>query len=160
MPKKIRKALGAVGKIMSIIPDATEIIGKTIDNSRPIIEKHMEQKHERKMQLRVIDDVIGLPVDEAQTHLERRGFVVATLPVKPHKKWLRHNLNEVVAISPNSGKHQIGSLVKLYYITVAVLEKSQELLDRETLRTIKRHQKIVDTFEIVKQLRFPLKKYH
>ncbi|GAA0053791.1 hypothetical protein ScFU53_07250 [Streptococcus canis] len=49
MPKKIIKAFGAVGKLISIIPDTTEIIGKTIDNSRPIIEKRMEPKHEREI---------------------------------------------------------------------------------------------------------------
>lgn len=47
MPKRIRKALGVVGKLMSIVPDTTEIIGKTIDNSRPIIEKRMEQNMKR-----------------------------------------------------------------------------------------------------------------
>ncbi|MDY4034152.1 MAG: PASTA domain-containing protein [Streptococcus dysgalactiae] len=159
MPKKISKALGAVGKLMSIIPDTTEIIGKTIDNSRPIIEKRMEQKHEREMQLRTIDDVVNLPVDQAQAHLEKLGFVVATVPAKPHKKWLHSSLNEVVAMSPKSGKHKIGSLVKLYYITVDVLEKSQDLLDQETLRTVERNQKLADTFESVKHIRFPLKKH-
>lgn len=132
MPKRIRKALGVVGKLMSIVPDTTEIIGKTIDNSRPIIEKRMEQKHEKEMQLRTIDDVINLPVDQAQAHLEQLGFVVATIPAKPHKKWLHSNLNEVVAMSPKSGKYKIGSLIKLYYITVDVLEKSQDLLDKKT----------------------------
>ncbi|VGU29008.1 PnkB-like serine/threonine kinase protein [Streptococcus pyogenes] len=128
MPKRIRKALGVVGKLMSIVPDTTEIIGKTIDNSRPIIEKRMEQKHEKEMQLRTIDDVINLPVDQAQAHLEQLGFVVATIPAKPHKKWLHSNLNEVVAMSPKSGKYKIGSLIKLYYITVDVLEKKSRLI--------------------------------
>ncbi|HHH5009389.1 TPA: hypothetical protein ACP0RR_000117 [Streptococcus pyogenes] len=113
MPKRIRKALGVVGKLMSIVPDTTEIIGKTIDNSRPIIEKRMEQKHEKEMQLRTIDDVINLPVDQAQAHLEQLGF----------------------------------------------LEKSQDLLDQENLRTVERNQKIADTFESVKHIRFPFKKW-
>ncbi|HEQ4674727.1 TPA: PASTA domain-containing protein [Streptococcus pyogenes] len=159
MPKRIRKALGVVGKLMSIVPDTTEIIGKTIDNSRPIIEKRMEQKHEKEMQLRTIDDVINLPVDQAQAHLEQLGFVVATIPAKPHKKWLHSNLSEVVAMSPKSGKYKIGSLIKLYYITVDVLEKSQDLLDQENLRTVERNQKIADTFESVKHIRFPFKKW-
>ncbi|MGZ7145064.1 PASTA domain-containing protein, partial [Streptococcus pyogenes] len=47
----------------------------------------------------------------------------------------------------------------LYYITVDVLEKSQDLLDQETLRTVERNQKIADTFESVKHIRFPFKKH-
>lgn len=62
-------------------------------------------------------------------------------------------------MSPKSGKHKIGSLVKLYYITVDVLEKSQDLLDQETLRTVERNQKLSDTFESVKHIRFPFKKH-
>lgn len=82
----------------------------------------------KEMQLRTIDDVINLPVDQAQAHLEQLGFVVATIPAKPHKKWLHSNLNEVVAMSPKSGKYKIGSLIKLYYITVDVLEKKSRLI--------------------------------
>lgn len=48
MPKRIRKALGVVGKLMSIVPDTTEIIGKTIDNSRPIISKNVWNKNMKK----------------------------------------------------------------------------------------------------------------
>ncbi|HEK9097220.1 TPA: PASTA domain-containing protein [Streptococcus equi subsp. zooepidemicus] len=158
MAKKIKKTLGTVGKLFSIIPDTTEIIGKTIDNTRPIIEKHMEQKHEKEMQLTLLDDVINLPVDKAQKHLEQLGFVVALLPVKPNKKWIHASLNEVVSMSPKPGKHKLGSLVKLYYVTVDVLEKSQAILDQETLKAVERNQKIADTIEAVKQIKFPFRK--
>lgn len=150
--------MGAFGKLISIIPDTTEIIGKTIDNTRPIIEKHMEQKHEKNMQMTHLDDVINLPVDKAQSHLEQLGFVVATLPVKPHKKWLSASLDEVVQMSLRPGKHKKGSLVKLYYITMDVLDRSQELLDKETLKTVERNQKIADTFDTVKHIRIPIGK--
>lgn len=39
--KKLTKSLGPIGKLISIIPDTTELIGKAIDNSRPIIEKNL-----------------------------------------------------------------------------------------------------------------------
>ena len=38
--KKLTKSLGPIGKLISIIPDTTELIGKAIDNSRPINEKN------------------------------------------------------------------------------------------------------------------------
>lgn len=39
---KFSKSLGAFGKIISVIPDTTELIGKGMDNTRPIIEKYMD----------------------------------------------------------------------------------------------------------------------
>lgn len=45
--KKLIKSLGPIGKLISIIPDTTELIGKAIDNSRPIIEKELDRRHEK-----------------------------------------------------------------------------------------------------------------
>lgn len=45
--KKLTKSLGPIGKLISIIPDTTELIGKAIDNSRPIIEKELDHRHEK-----------------------------------------------------------------------------------------------------------------
>lgn len=45
--KKLTKSLGSIGKLISIIPDTTELIGKAIDNSRPIIEKELDRRHEK-----------------------------------------------------------------------------------------------------------------
>lgn len=45
--KKLTKYLGPIGKLISIIPDTTELIGKAIDNSRPIIEKELDRRHEK-----------------------------------------------------------------------------------------------------------------
>lgn len=49
--KKLTKSLGPIGKLISIIPDTTELIGKAIDNSRPIIEKELDRRHEKKTDL-------------------------------------------------------------------------------------------------------------
>lgn len=155
---KFSKSLGVFGKIISIIPDTTEIIGKGLDNGRPIVEKYMDQKQAREEKLKSLDNVINLPVEEARQHLEKQGFVVATIPVRPDKKWLKASLDEVVIMSPRSGKLPVGSLVKLYYVTYDVLEKSQEILDQENLRVVERNQKIADTLETVKHIKMPFGK--
>lgn len=155
---KFSKSLGVFGKIISIIPDTTEIIGKGLDNGRPIVEKYMDQKQAREEKLKSLDNVINLPVEEARQHLEKQGFVVATIPVRPDKKWLKASLDEVVIMSPRSGKLPVGSLVKLYYVTYDVLEKSQEILDQENLRIVERNQKIADTLETVKHIKMPFGK--
>ncbi|MGI1782505.1 PASTA domain-containing protein, partial [Streptococcus uberis] len=77
---KFSKSLGAFGKIISVIPDTTELIGKGMDNTRPIIEKYMDQRQARQESLRTVDDVINLPLDQAKEHLEKQGFVVASIP--------------------------------------------------------------------------------
>ncbi|AUC25887.1 PASTA domain-containing protein [Streptococcus uberis] len=155
---KFSKSLGVFGKIISIIPDTTEIIGKGLDNGRPIVEKYMDQKQAREEKLKSLDNVINLPVEEARQHLEKQGFVVATIPVRPDKKWLKASLDEVVIMSPRSGKLPVGSLVKLYYVTYDVLEKSQEILDQDNLKKVERNQKIADTLETVKHIKMPFGK--
>lgn len=155
---KFSKSLGAFGKIISVIPDTTELIGKGMDNTRPIIEKYMDQRQARQESLRTVDDVINLPLDQAKEHLEKQGFVVATIPVRPDKKWLKASLDEVVIMSPHSGKLPVGSLVKLYYVTYDVLEKSQEILDKDNLKKVERNQKIADTLETVKHIKMPFGK--
>ncbi|MGV3028191.1 PASTA domain-containing protein [Streptococcus hyovaginalis] len=155
MPKtklKLSRKLGSVGRLFSIIPDTTAIINKTIDNSRPIIEKHMDQRHEKQMSLIKIDNVVNLPLEEAKEHLERQGFVVSTILAKPSKKLAQVHLNEVVHMIPKSGKHLKGSLVKLYYVDLDVINASQELIDEETRRIVERNQTIADSFESVKNV--------
>lgn len=156
--RKLTKSLGALGKIISVIPDTTELIGKGMDNTRPIIEKYMDQRQAHQESLRTVDDVINLPLDQAKEHLEKQGFVVASIPAKPDKKWLTASINEVVSMSPRAGRHRLGSLVKLYYVTIEVLEKSQSLLDQDNLKKVERNQKIADTLETVKHIKMPFGK--
>lgn len=156
--RKLTKSLGALGKIISVIPDTTELIGKGMDNTRPIIEKYMDQRQAHQESLRTVDDVINLPLDQAKEHLEKQGFVVASIPAKPDEKWLTASINEVVSMSPRAGRHRLGSLVKLYYVTIEVLEKSQSLLDQDNLKKVERNQKIADTLETVKHIKMPFGK--
>ncbi|MGT2887340.1 PASTA domain-containing protein [Streptococcus didelphis] len=155
---KLRRSFGTLGKLFTIIPDTTELIGKGMENTRPIIEKYMDQRQKRLEGLKTIDDVINLPVDDAEAHLEKQGFVVATIPAKPNKKWLEAGLNEVVSMSPRAGKHKIGSLIKLYYVNLDVLEKSQSLLEEDNLKIVERNQKISDTLDTVKHIKIPFGK--
>jgi len=156
--RKFTKSFGTLGKIISIIPDSTELIGKGIDNTRPIVEKYMDQRHQRHENLRKVDDVLNLPLDEAKAHLEKSGFVVASIPAKADKKWIDSRLNEVVIMSPKSSKQPLGSLVKLYYVTIDTLEKSQAIKDSETLRHVEFNQKIADSFDHLKNIHFPFNK--
>lgn len=61
-------------------------------------------------------------------------------------------------MSPKSGQHPLGSLIKLYYVTYDVLEKSQEILDQENLRIVERNQKIATIFDSLKHAKFPFYK--
>lgn len=155
MPKSklnLSRKLGSVGKLFSIIPDTTAIIGKAIENGRPIIEKHMEQRYEKQLSLARVDNVVNLPRAEAHRHLENLGFVVADVLAKPSKKYASAQKDEVVQMTPKSGKYPKGSLIKLYYVDLNVIKASQELIDEETRRTVERHQSIADSIETVKNV--------
>ncbi|KHD46690.1 PASTA domain-containing protein [Streptococcus hongkongensis] len=153
--RRLTNSLGALGKLISVIPDTTELIGKGMDNTRPIVEKYMDQRHQRQENLRRLDDVINIPLEDAKAHLEKQGFIVASIPARPDKHLADFRLNEVVAMSPKSGKYPQGSLIKLYFADINVLEKSTELRDKDTLRTVEFNQKVADTIDNVKHIRFP-----
>lgn len=156
--KKRLRLLGAVSKVFTLIPDTIELIGKGIDNTRPIVEKYMDQRLEKQRGMRNLDNVINLPLGQAKQHLESLGFVVAAIPAKPAKHYRNAELEEVVAMSPKHGKQALGSLVKLYYITSEGRQKSQALFDQETLKNIERNQKIADTFNQLKDIPLPFKR--
>lgn len=153
--RRLTNSLGTLGKIISFIPDTTELIGKGMENTRPIVEKYMDQRHQRQENLRRLDDVVNIPVDDAKAHIEKQGFIVTTIPARADKNYADFNLNEVITMSPKSGKYPQGSLVKLYFADVNMLEKSQELKDKDTLRTVEFNQKVADTIENIKQIKFP-----
>ncbi|MGT2932697.1 PASTA domain-containing protein [Streptococcus catagoni] len=155
---RLIKSLGALGKMIAIIPDTTELISKGMDNTRPIVEKFIDQRQERHKHLRSVDNVINLAVIEAKEHLEKQGFVVATIPARADKKYVTSTLNEVVAMSPRGGKRNVGSLIKLYYINLDVLEKSQKLLEEHNLKAVERNQKISDSLENLKHIKIPFGK--
>ncbi|AUP34815.1 hypothetical protein SaSA346_0836 [Streptococcus agalactiae] len=119
--KKLTKSLGPIGKLISIIPDTTELIGKAIDNSRPIIEKELDRRHEKKKQTYTqLDNVVHLDINDAQVYLEQRHFNVSRIVAEPNSKWATLHPNQVVNMSPKAGRVRIGSLVKLYYITIEI----------------------------------------
>lgn len=124
---KLKKAFGSVGKLISIIPDTTELIGKTIENTRPIIEKELDRRHTYKNSLVRLDDVIHLDINEAKEFLEHKGFKVVTVLAQPSIKYVDFERHQVVKMLPSSGKYTENTLVKLYYVNDTILAKSQDL---------------------------------
>ena len=49
------KLLGAANMILSVIPDTVEIVGKITDKTAPIVDKHLDRKHQYKQSL------VGVP---------------------------------------------------------------------------------------------------
>ncbi|OHY30439.1 hypothetical protein BI362_03995 [Streptococcus parauberis] len=156
--RRLTNSLGTLGKVISFIPDTTELIGKGMENTRPIVEKYMDQRHQRQENLRRLDDVVNISLDDAKAHIEKQGFIVATIPARPDKHHADCKLNEVITMSPKSGKYPQGSLVKLYFADLNMLEKSQELRDKDTLRSVEFNQKVADAIENVKHIKFPFNK--
>lgn len=156
--RRLTNSLGTLGKVISFIPDTTELIGKGMENTRPIVEKYMDQRHQRQENLRRLDDVVNISLDDAKAHIEKQGFIVCTIPARPDKHYADCKLNEVITMSPKSGKYPQGSLVKLYFADLNMLEKSQELRDKDTLHSVEFNQKVADAIENVKHIKFPFNK--
>ncbi|AXQ78692.1 hypothetical protein DDV21_006170 [Streptococcus chenjunshii] len=128
------KKLSRVSKIVSVLPDATEIINRAVDNTRPIIEKELDRHHERQEAYREIDNVLHLNVEEAKRHLENQGFTVSKIPATPHIKYAKAFPNQVVSMYPKKRKAKLGSLVKLYYLDQATINASIILLNEQKSR--------------------------
>lgn len=122
------KAFGAANMIFSVIPDTVQTVGKIVDKSAPVIDKELQRRHEKKMALIQVPDVVDMPVFEAQEHLKKCGFSVHSLPAKPLARYAAAFPGEVLAMSPASGKFQRGYLIKLYYADEQMIQKSQALL--------------------------------
>lgn len=145
--KKLTKSLGPIGKLISIIPDTTELIGKAIDNSRPIIEKELDRRHEKKQTYTQLDNVVHLDINDAQVYLEQRHFNVSRIVAEPNSKWATLHPNQVVNMSPKAGRVRIGSLVKLYY-NLLVAQKGWQ--DKSKAKAIKEVVKAYHTDAVKK----------
>ncbi len=136
---KIGKLAGRAFKVLnsalSVIPDTVAIAGKITDRAAPIVDKALDRHHVAKAALIQLPNVIDMPVASAQAYLESIGFTVHILPAKPHKRLVTFELDEVVAMSPRTGKFKAGHLVKLYYLTPEALETSKSLVDSIVLPT-------------------------
>ncbi|MGT2667497.1 PASTA domain-containing protein [Streptococcus rifensis] len=129
------RAFKVLNATLSVIPDTVEIAGKITDKAAPIVDKALDRRHEAKTALIQIPNVIDMPIHSAQSYLESIGFSVHVLPAKAHKKFAKSEIDEVVAMSPKSGKFKAGHLVKLYYLTPETLEASMGLGDSIVLPT-------------------------
>lgn len=121
------KLLGSVGKVFGLL-DTVDIVGKVTDSTIPLIDKALDRHHEHRRSLIRLDNLIHMDLFEAKAHLEQQGFIVSTILAKPSKKYQQAKVNEVVDMSPKSGKLPAGSLIKLYYLDQALLEQIKEMI--------------------------------
>ena len=159
MGKSIKwtKALGTFGKIVSVLPDTTEIIGKTIDNTRPIIEKELERHHNYKNSFIHLDNVVHLDVSDAKNHLEKQGFIVREILATPLAKYTNAAPRQVVNMVPKTKKAKAGSLIKLYYLNETAINASIILAKDKSTKTEQFGQKVNQSLIGVKNF-FPKKK--
>lgn len=146
------KAFGAANMVFSVIPDTVKIIGNIVDNSAPIIDKELQRRHEQKMALIELPNVIDMSVLDAQEHLKTRGFTVHMLTAKPHAKYAKAFPGEVVAMSPRSGKFKAGHLIKLYYVDQDGIQASQTLLTEKEIRAGELGQSVSQALKGAKNL--------
>lgn len=149
---KWTKALGSVSKVIAVLPDTTQIIGKAIDNTRPIIEKELDRHNDRKTAYIELNNVIHLDFEDAKEILENQGFLVRGITVNPNVKYANAPLNQVVRMYPRTKKAKVGSLVKLYYTDQEVVNASYILAEEQREKNEQLGQKVVDTVTGVKSV--------
>ncbi|MGT2715697.1 PASTA domain-containing protein [Streptococcus respiraculi] len=118
------KMIGEVAKIFDIIPDTTRVIGEAVHAVVPLVDKVLEQNYQKKNRLVRLPNMVDMNIKEAQEHLEELGFVVSKILAKPHQRYAKREVDEVVAMTPKSGSLEPGALVKLYYVNQDVIEES------------------------------------
>lgn len=123
---KMGKLFGAANLFLGVIPDTVEIVGKITDKAAPIVDKHLERQHSYKKSLVAIPNLMDVEASQAKQHLEKLGLQVILLLAKPHKKYVKANAGEVVAMMPRSGKVPPGTLVKVYYVDDWVIAESKK----------------------------------
>lgn len=73
--KKMDQSTGDCRKShLRCLPDTTEIIGRAIDNTRPIIEKELDRHNDRKTAYTDLDNVIHLDVQDATQIFRKSRF--------------------------------------------------------------------------------------
>lgn len=125
--KTSSKLLGNVSKVFGLF-DTVDIVGKVTDSTIPLLDKALDRHHEHRRSLIRLDNLIHMDLLEAKAHLEQQGFIVSTILAKPSKKYQQAKVNEVVDMSPKSGKLPAGSLIKLYYLNQNLLEQIKEMI--------------------------------
>lgn len=125
---KLGKLTGALNTVLGVIPDTVAIVGKITDKTAPIVDKHLERRHDYKKSLISIPNLIDVEMETAKSHLENLGLKVIPVLAKPHGKYANADVGEVVAMTPKWGKVEPNSLIKLYYINEHVLIASQQML--------------------------------
>ncbi len=125
---KLGKLTGALNTVLGVIPDTVAIVGKITDKTAPIVDKHLERRHDYKKSLVSVPNLIDVEMETAKAHLENLGLKVIPVLAKPHGKYVNADVGEVVAMTPKWRKVEPNSLIKLYYVNEPVLIASQQML--------------------------------
>lgn len=144
---KLKKTVGNLGKLISVIPDTTELIVKTIENARPIIEKQLDRRHDLKSSLVQLDDVVHLNIDDAKNIIEKKGLHTVAILSHPNIKYINYEKHQVVKMVPKSGKYPKDTLVKLYYVNDTTLSKSKDLFLEKKRKDIEKKEQIRQFFK-------------
>ncbi|MGT2936568.1 hypothetical protein ACVR05_02915 [Streptococcus caprae] len=141
---KAGKALGTVGNVIGLF-DAVKMVENVTDKAAPLIDKAIDRHYDGIGEQILVQSMIHLSLTTGQEHLERQGFVVAPVLVKPDKKYASLNAQEIVDQVPKSGKYKPGSLIKVYYVDQATLEASQELAEQAKQKAQNNVKAMTDT---------------
>ncbi|MCP1638683.1 hypothetical protein J2T50_000376 [Streptococcus gallinaceus] len=146
---KLGKAAGVLNTVFSVIPDTVAIVGDITAKAAPIVDKHLEYNRAYKERLIQVPNLLDVPVKEAKRLLEERDLVVLTIPVKPTLKYAQADTDEVLHMTPKSGKVVPASIVKLYYLTAEVKRASQHMAEIDALKKEEQNRKIQESFKKV-----------
>lgn len=157
MAKPVGKFVKAVGKVLSI-PDAFDAVKHVTEKAGPIIEKELDRRYARKASLVQLDNVIDVPIDFAQSHLEAKGFTVLPILAQAHPRYANNRPMEVIKMIPSPGKHQRDQLVKLYFVTEQVITDSIALKDQQSHRVTKTVKAVTNQVKQLPTIKLPFKK--
>lgn len=143
MPKKVKlgRVFGLFNTLTSI-PEALKLAQKLSDNTAPLIDKAIERHYDLKKDLIPVQNLVHLDVELVKSHLEEQGLKVIAIPATPLKKYHNKRVNEVVDMTPKSGKLKPGSIVKVYYLDSHGLDASQSMYQSQVAKTQKNYQKL------------------
>lgn len=152
-----------INQVLKVIPDTGEVINKVVENAAPIVDKALDRKHEFNKSLISLPDLKNMRLSDAVAHLERIGSVGQPILVKPDKKWLKSDIDEVLEMQPKPGHYPPETLVKLYYIDEAVKDQCNDQVEIPVIKglTIEAATELLEKkgFEVVSALAKPHKDF-
>lgn len=106
---------------------ATGVLDKVIASGTNLAQEKMKNREDYL----ALPNVIDLNKTEAKQHLEEMGFRVSFVEALPKKKYYDKKSNVIVRMMPaptmKTKQIKIGSLIKLYYLSDEIINKSAKL---------------------------------